>query len=60
MKKRIARSEEQTTDSATNKLMDAHNEIISNWFEHWTTKERLRIDLSFEGSNATTNQRQVA
>jgi len=48
MKKTGNQSREADTDSATNKLMIAHNEIISTWFEHWANQERSRIGLAFK------------
>ena len=39
-------------DSAIDKLLTAHNEIIQNWFAHWNDQERSRIDLAFRKSNA--------
>lgn len=60
MKKTASQPHEAETDSASNKLMNAHNEIISAWFEHWATQERSRIDLAFKKSNTAGNNRQVA
>jgi hypothetical protein len=60
MKKSRNQSQDADADSATNKLMSAHNEIISAWFERWTTEERSRIDQAFKRSNVSGNNRQVA
>jgi hypothetical protein len=59
MKKTSNQSRE--ADSATHKLMIAHNEIIAAWFEHWNLQEQSRIDLAFKKSGAVRNgRRQVA
>jgi hypothetical protein len=60
MKKTASQSHETEADSASNKLMTAHNEIISAWFERWATQERSRIDLAFKKSNTAGSNRQVA
>jgi len=60
MKKTANQSHDTEPDSASNKLMTAHNEIINAWFEHWVSQERSRIDLAFKKSNAGGNNRQVA
>ena len=60
MKKTGIQLREAETDSASNKLMIAHNEIMNTWFEHWATQERSRIDLAFKKSSAVGNHRQVA
>ena len=60
MKKTANQSHDAETDSASNKLLNAHNEIMSAWFEHWASQERSRIDLAFKKSNAGGNNRQVA
>ena len=61
MKKTSDQSHDAKTDTATNKLMIAHNEIISAWFEHWNVQERTRINLAFKKSSAVGNgNRQVA
>jgi hypothetical protein len=61
MKKNRNQSHEAEADSATNKLMSAHNEIITAWFDRWATEERSRIDQAFKRSSATGhNTRQVA
>jgi hypothetical protein len=60
MKKRRNQSHEAEVDSATKKLMSAHNEIITAWFERWATEERSRIDLAFKRAGAAASTKQVA
>ncbi|MGY3694587.1 hypothetical protein ACVIGA_004667 [Bradyrhizobium sp. USDA 3240] len=60
MKKRRNQSHEAEADSATKKLMSAHNEIITAWFDRWATEERSRIDLAFKRSSTAASNKQVA
>jgi hypothetical protein len=55
MKRPSSRSHEAENESAIDKLMIAHNEIIEAWFEHWSSQEKSRIDLAFEKSRATVS-----
>ena len=41
-------------DSAIDKVLTAHNEIVQSWFAHWSDQERSRIDLAFEKSCANS------
>ncbi|MGY3532284.1 hypothetical protein [Bradyrhizobium sp. USDA 4452] len=59
MKKNRNQSHEAEADNATKKLLNAHNEIITTWFDRWAAEERLRIDQAFMRP-ATGNARQVA
>lgn len=59
MKNNRKRSQETVADVATRTLIDAHNEIISNWFERWADEEKSRIDRAFKKPNLG-DDRQVA
>jgi hypothetical protein len=41
-------------NSAIDKVLTAHNEIVQSWFAHWSDQERSRIDLTFERSSANS------
>ena len=48
------RSHDTCGDSAIDKVLTAHNEIVQSWFAHWSDQERSRIDLAFEKSCANS------
>jgi hypothetical protein len=53
-----ANSNQQSRDtcenSAIDKVLTAHHEIVQSWFAHWSDQERSRIDLAFERSCANS------
>jgi hypothetical protein len=54
------RSREMEAASAAAELLNAHNEIMDAWFEHWRNEERSRIDLAFKKAGSEHQRRQVA
>ena len=60
MAKVQVRPKSSETDTAAAKLLNAHNQIMEAWFEHWRAQERSRIDLAFRSAIAEQPRKEVA